>query len=104
VLNIYKSSIQFGLYSLYLFTDNPREIIASYLVDNHPIISLCTFILTMAGSSDTVAAYVESFPNHKKPALITHHLPGHTIEKQMQNLCLSVQIGKSPQFEAGTGI
>jgi hypothetical protein len=40
----------------------------------------------------------------KKPALITHHLPGHTIEKQTQNLCLSVQIGKNPQFEAGTGI
>jgi hypothetical protein len=54
VLNIYKSSIQLGLCSLYLFTDNPSEIIASYPVDNHPIISPCTFVLTMAGCPDKI--------------------------------------------------
>jgi len=47
---------------------------------------------------------LKAFLTIKKPALITHHLPEHTIEKQLQNLCLSVQIWKSPQFEAGTGI
>jgi hypothetical protein len=41
--------------------------------------------------------------DEKRPAFIARRRPGNTIEKQMHNLCLSAQGGKSPAVEAVVG-